>query len=142
MLASPLARAWDTCWLAGFGEVAERCDDLVEWDYGAFEGRTSAEIRAERPGWTIWTGEVPGGETAEDVGRRATRVIDRAAAAGGDVLLCAHGHLLRVLGAVWAGLPPRDGRALALATASLGVLGYEHETRVLLAWNVTVPLGP
>ncbi len=141
VLSSPLARAWDTCLLAGFGNVAERCDDLVEWDYGAFEGRTSAEIRQNRPDWTIWTGEVPDGETAEDVGCRAARVIDRASAAGGDVLLFAHGHLLRVLGAVWAGLSPRDGAVLALGTASISALGYENGTRVILVWNVTGPPG-
>ena len=110
MLSSPLARAWDTCRLAGLGDLAERCDDLMEWDYGAFEGLTSDQIQKDHPGWTIWTGEVPGGETVDAVGRRAARVIDRASAAGGDVLLFSHGHLLRVLGAVWLGFPAREGR--------------------------------
>ena len=141
VLSSPLARAWNTCRLAGFGDLAERCDDLMEWDYGAFEGLTSDQIQQDRPGWTIWTGEVPGGETVDAVGRRAARVIDRASAAGGDVLLVSHGHLLRVLGAVWLGFPARDGRIFSLDTASLGLLGRERDTRQILAWNVTDPAG-
>lgn len=140
VLASPLARAWETCRMAGYADAAERCEDLMEWDYGEFEGRTTGEITADHPGWSIWTGQVPGGETLEDVGRRATRAIERAEAAGGDVLMFGHGHLLRVLGATWVGLSPREGRVLALDTASLGVLGHEHGVRVITAWNVTVPL--
>ncbi len=136
VLSSPLRRAWDTCRLAGLGDRARRTDDLREWDYGAYEGRTSAEIRAEVPGWSIWTGGVPGGETAEQVGERARRVIDEAAAAGGDVALFAHGHVLRILAACWLDLPPRDGGLFALATASLGVLGHENGARVLRAWNL------
>ncbi len=136
VLSSPLSRAWETCRLAGFADVAQTTDDLREWDYGAFEGRTSAEIRREHPGWTIWTGEVPMGETIEAVARRAERVIDRAVAAGGDVLLFAHGHVLRILTARWLGLAPRDGRLFALATASIGVLGDENGTRVIRSWNV------
>jgi len=139
VLSSPLLRAWDTCRLAGFGDVAERCDDLQEWDYGDLEGLTAGEIRRDRPDWTIWTGEVPGGETAEAVGRRAARAIDRASAAGGDVLLFSHGHLLRVLGAVWLGLSAREGRIFALDTASLSLLGGEPDARLILAWNVTDP---
>jgi probable phosphoglycerate mutase len=140
VLSSPLSRAWETCRLAGYGDVAETTDDLLEWDYGAFEGRTSAEIRRERPGWTIWTGEVPGGETIDAVARRAERVIQRPGAAGGDVLLFAHGHVLRILTARWLGLEPRDGRLFALGTASIGVLGGENGTRVIRSWNVAA--GP
>jgi broad specificity phosphatase PhoE len=135
VLTSPLGRALETCRLAGYGAVAERTDDLLEWDYGAYEGRTTAEIRAEVPGWTIFGGGVPRGETADDVGGRVARVIARAVTAGGDVVLFAHGHVLRVLGACWVGLPPTGGRYFALGTAAICVLGYEHETRVINVWN-------
>ncbi len=136
VLSSPLSRAWDTCRLAGFAGRAEASDDLLEWDYGTVEGRTARELRAEQPGWTIWDGAVPLGESIHDVAARARRVIARAAAAGGDVLLFAHGHVLRILTACWLGLAPRDGRLFALATASLGVLAEESGTRVLRAWNL------
>jgi probable phosphoglycerate mutase len=136
VLSSPLSRAWETCRLAGFAARAERCDDLLEWDYGAVEGRTTRELQAEQPGWTIWDGAVPRGESIEDVAARARRVIARSATAGGDVLLFAHGHVLRILTACWLGLAPRDGRLFALATASLGVLGEESGSRVLRAWNL------
>jgi broad specificity phosphatase PhoE len=135
------SRARDTCWLAGYGEVARVTDDLLEWDYGDYEGRTSAEIRRDVAGWTIWTGAVPGGETAEEVGARARRVIEAAGAAGGDVALFAHGHVLRVLAAGWLGLAPAGGRLLALGTASLCVLGHEQETRVLRLWNQAPDAG-
>jgi broad specificity phosphatase PhoE len=135
VLSSPLARAWETCRLAGYAATAERVPDLMEWDYGAHEGRTTDEIRADDPGWSIWSGSVPGGETAEDVGRRADRVIGGLPEVGA-VLVFAHGHFLRVFAARWLGLPPRDGRLLALGTASLGVLGHENGTRVIRAWNV------
>jgi probable phosphoglycerate mutase len=102
---------------------------------GAYEGCTTADIRKEVPGWTIWTGNPPGGETIEQVGRRALNVIDKASAASGDVALFAHGHLLRVLATCWLGLRPDAGRLLALGTASLSVLGYERETRVITTWN-------
>jgi probable phosphoglycerate mutase len=136
VLSSPLARAWETCRLAGYGDVAEPCLDLLEWDYGEVEGRTAAQVRADHPGWSIWTGPLPGGETLAQVAARARTVIARAAAARGDVLLFAHGHVLRVLAACGLGLRPRDGRLLALSTASIGVLGEEAGTRVLRAWNV------
>lgn len=135
VLSSPLRRAWDTCRLAGFGDAARVTDDLLEWDYGAHEGRTTAEIQAELPGWRIWTGAVPGGETAEQVADRARRVIDEAANAPGDVAIFAHGHVLRVLTACWLELAPREGRRFALETASIGVLGYESGTRVIRRWN-------
>ncbi len=135
VLSSPLRRAWDTCRLAGYGGVARATEDLVEWDYGAYEGRTTAEIRAEVPGWSIWTGAVPGGESAEDVARRAERVIERAVAAGGDVALFAHGHVLRILASRWLGLSARDGRLFALGTASVGVLGHEDTWRTIRTWD-------
>lgn len=136
VLSSPLARAWQTCLRAGHGNVAERSDDLVEWDYGAYEGRTSAEIRAEAPGWSLWTDGVPGGETAEQVADRARRIIARAVQAGGDVALFAHAHVLRILAACWVGSPPREGRVLVLGTASIGVLGWEDGNRVIRMWNL------
>jgi broad specificity phosphatase PhoE len=142
VLTSPLSRARETCRLVGYGDVARVENDLLEWDYGVYEGRTTDEIRREAPGWTIWEGEVPGGETAADVGRRADRVIRQATEAGGDVALFAHGHLLRVLAARWLGLDPTGGRFFALGTASIGVLGYEREVRVLRAWNLNAGTGP
>jgi len=135
VLTSPLRRARDTCRLAGYGAVARPSDDLREWDYGAYEGRTRAEIRREAPGWTIWTGAVPGGETVEDVARRARRVIGEAGRAGGEVALFAHGHVLRVLAACWLGLPPTEGRLFALGTASVSVLGFDGTVGVVRLWN-------
>ena len=134
-LTSPLGRARETCRLAGYGDVAQVTDDLLEWDYGRWEGRTTKEIRVEVPGWSIWTSDVPGGETVEQVGARARRVIEGAVAAGGDTALFAHGHVLRILAARWLGLPPAAGRLLALGTAAVSILGYEHETRVIRVWN-------
>jgi broad specificity phosphatase PhoE len=135
VLTSPLSRAADTCRLAGYGDRAEATDDLREWDYGDYEGEKTVDIRKSRPGWTIWSGDVPEGETAEQVAARAQRVIDRTSTAGGDVALFAHGHVLRVLAATWLGLPPRSGRLFALGTATLSVLGHERETRVISLWN-------
>jgi len=135
VLSSPLARALDTCRLAGYGDVARTTNDLLEWDYGVFEGRKTADIRKEKPGWLIWDDDIPGGERAEDVGQRTQRVIDQAMAAGGDVALFAHGHVLRILTACWLGLPALSGRYFALGTASISVLGFEHETRVIKVWN-------
>jgi probable phosphoglycerate mutase len=135
VLVSPLTRALETCRIAGYGDVAKRTDDLSEWDYGAYEGRTTPDIRTQVPGWTIWTGNPPDGETLEQVARRASNVIEEATAAGGDAALFAHGHVLRVLAACWLGLPPDAGRLLALGTASLSVLGHERETRNITTWN-------
>jgi len=104
VLSSPLSRAWETCRIAGYDRVARATDDLREWDYGDVEGRTAAEVRRERPGWTVWAGPVPRGETLSQVAERARRLIARAAAARGDVLLFGHGHILRVLVACWLGL--------------------------------------
>jgi broad specificity phosphatase PhoE len=135
---SPLSRALETCRLAGFGEVALPKDDLVEWEYGEYEGRTTLEIRRERPGWTLWRDGVPGGETADEVEARVDRVLAEAASVGGDALVFAHGHVLRVLAARWLGLEPAGGRLFALDPATLSVLGYERETRVLKLWNEAV----
>lgn len=137
VLTSPLARAFDTCRLAGLGDDAQPTDDLREWDYGAYEGRRTVDIREERAAWTVWRDGVPGGETVEQVGRRADRVIDVARSAGGDVALFAHGHVLRVIGARWIGLPPDHGALLALSTASISVLAWERETAVIERWNET-----
>ena len=135
VLTSPLKRARETCRIAGYGDVAQVEPNLREWDYGAYEGRTSADIRKEIPGWNLWTMGVAGGETIERVADRAGRVIDRACAAGGDTALFAHGHILRILTACWLGLPPGAGRLFALDTGCLSMLGYEHETRVISHWN-------
>ncbi len=134
VLTSPLQRAAETCRLAGFRDaVAE--DDLMEWDYGAYEGRTTPEIREERPGWTLWRDGVREGESAAEVGARVDRVIERVRATEGDVVLFAHGHVLRVLTARWLGLDPAEGRLFALDTATISVLGYERETAVIRLWN-------
>jgi broad specificity phosphatase PhoE len=136
VLSSPMRRAIDTARLAGF--EPEQTGDLREWDYGAFEGRTTLDIQEEAPGWTIWTGTPPGGETAEQVAARADRVIGRAAAANGDVAVFGHGHMLRVLASRWLGLDPTAGRFFALSTGSISVLGYEREARVIRVWNAGV----
>ena len=135
VLTSPLARARETCRLAGFGAVAQVSEDLLEWDYGIYEGRTTAAVRAEQPGWSIWTTTVDKGESVEQVGARTRRVIARAEGETGDVALFAHAHVLRILAACWMGLPPIHGRNLTLGTASISVLGYERENRVIQVWN-------
>ena len=135
VLTSPMARARDTCALAGSAAVAQVDDDLREWDYGDFEGRTTAEIRVAEPGWSLWSDGAPGGETPAAVAARADRVIARIRAAGGEVLVFAHAHLLRVLAARWVGLTASDGARLALAPARISVLGYERETAVIERWN-------
>jgi broad specificity phosphatase PhoE len=134
VLTSPLVRASETCSVAGFD--GERDPDLMEWDYGAYEGLTTAEIRVLRPGWTLWDDGVPGGERAADVGRRADRVIERARRADGDTLCVAHGHILRVLAARWLGLPPVAGRLFLLRTGAVCVLGWELDWPAVEAWNL------
>jgi probable phosphoglycerate mutase len=133
VLASPLQRARRTAELAGLSPELD--DDLLEWDYGEYEGRTTEDIRADRPGWTLWADGVVGGETAEEVAARTARVIGRTGAAGGDTLLFAHGHVLRILTATYLELPPAAGARFALGTAEIGVLGWEHEYHTLRAWN-------
>lgn len=135
VLTSPRSRASETAALAGFGDVAIVEPDLCEWDYGAFEGRLTVDIRADYPGWSIWTGPWPDGETVEEVGARADRVIARALATSSDTLVFAHGHLLRVLAARWLGLPPTSGHLFALGTATLSTLGWERENAVVETWN-------
>jgi broad specificity phosphatase PhoE len=135
VLCSPLARALDTCRLAGLGERAELNGDLVEWDYGEYEGITTAEIRRERPGWNLWRDGCPDGEDAASVGRRADRVIAALEGVEGDAAVFAHGHVLRVLAARWVGLGPEAGALLKLDTGTLSALGYERETRVVTRWN-------
>ncbi len=135
VLTSPLQRAHETCRLAGYGESAIIDANLREWDYGEYEGRTTPEIQIERPGWSLWRDGVIGGESLEQLANRAQRVIDRALSSSGDVLVFAHGHILRVLAACWLGLPPEAGRLFALGTASVSILGYEHDTRVITQWN-------
>ncbi len=133
---SPLGRAQETCRLAGLGAQAEVRDDLVEWDYGEYEGRTTADIRRERPGWSLWREGPLGGETVDQVGVRADRVIAEAVASQAPVVLFAHGHILRVLTARWLGLEADAGRLFALDPATISILGRERETRVIRSWNM------
>jgi len=135
VVTSPLMRAVDTCAIAGYGDDALRLDDLMEWDYGAYEGRSTADIRSERPGWSLWTDGCPDGETPADVGRRADRVVAELAGIDGDVLVFGHAHMLRVLAARWIDLGADSGRLLVLDTATVSVLGYEREVRVVRRWN-------
>jgi len=137
VFTSPLQRAARTCALAGFGAVADVDRDLVEWNYGDYEGRRTAEILAQRPGWELFRDGCPGGEAAADVGARADRVIARARAITGNVLVFSSAHILRVIAARWLGLPPGGGRYLVLGTGSLSSLGYEHNSAepVIRFWN-------
>jgi probable phosphoglycerate mutase len=136
---SPLQRAVRTCELAGFGAVAQVDPELVEWNYGEYEGRRTADIHKERPDWQLFRDGCPGGETPQQVGARADRVIGRVRAVGGDVLLFSSGHFLRVLAARWLGVEPGAGRYFMLSTASLSTLGYEHNLSqpVIRLWNDT-----
>ena len=139
VFTSPLLRARRTCELAGFGDVAVVDHDLVEWNYGEYEGRRTSEIHAERPGWQLFRDGCPGGESPEQVGARADRVLVRLRAAQGNVLVFSSGHFLRVLAARWLCLEPAGGRYFLLSTASLSALGYEHSLRqqVICLWNDT-----
>jgi len=138
VLTSPLQRAQETCRLAGYGDVAESRDELQEWDYGVYEGLTTEDIRGRAPDWVLWRDGAPGGESPADVGARADRLLAEVRAVDGDVLLFAHGHVLRVLTARWLELHPGDGRLFALDTATLSVLGYERGSAVILRWNAPV----
>jgi broad specificity phosphatase PhoE len=135
VLSSPLSRALDTCRLAGFGEQAELRDELLEWDYGAYEGLTTLEIRARVPGWNLWRDGCPDGESAADVGARVDAVLGELRELEGDAIAFAHGHVLRVLAVRWIGLEPPLGANLALGTASISVLGRERETPAIWLWN-------
>ncbi len=135
VLTSPLARAVETCRLAGLGDRAEQRAELMEWDYGEYEGMTTPEIKAERPGWQLWRDGCPGGETADDVGARVDPLVAELTDGRGDTAVFAHGHVLRSLGARWIELPAAAGQRLALSTAGVSILGYEHEARVVRLWN-------
>ncbi len=144
VLCSPLSRARETCELAGLGDRAELRDDLLEWDYGEYEGRTSADIHTDRPDWLLWRDGCPEGESPADVGARADRIIAELLAmeegipGGTTVAVFAHGHVLRVITARWLDLPPADGRLFGLGTATLSRLGWEHDYRVIQRWNAPV----
>jgi probable phosphoglycerate mutase len=133
VLSSPLSRARETAELAGL--TPQLRDDLVEFDYGDYEGITTAQIREQRPDWYLWRDGSPGGETAEDVGHRVDRVIQECLGADGDVALVAHGHVLRALAARWVEAPASFGGRLRLDTGTLSILGFEREVRVIRTWN-------
>ena len=143
VFTSPLQRASKTCDLAGFGKVAEVDPDLVEWDYGSFEGMLTVDILKKRPGWELFRDGSPGGESPEDVAARADRFVAKVQSLVGDVLAFSSGHVIRMIAARWLGLVPSAGRAFFCRPASVGVLGYEHESRhepVLRLWNyITEP---
>jgi probable phosphoglycerate mutase len=135
--SSPSQRAYNTSVLAGFGAGSVKNDDLQEWDYGAYEGLTTKQILAERPGWNVFRDGCPKGESAADVGARADRIVRQLREAGGNILIFSSAHFLRVLGARWVGLPPEGGALLVLDTTSISVLGYEHDLGepVIRKWN-------
>lgn len=135
VLTSPLERARETCRIAGYGNVAQADPNLCEWDYGAYEGLKTSQIREVQPEWVLWQNGVPGGETIQQVAARAQHVINRSVVAGGSVALFAHGHILRILAACWLQLPPEAGSLFALGTGSVSTLGFERDTRVVLRWN-------
>ncbi len=139
VFVSPLGRARETCTIAGYGDEAIVDPNLIEWNYGDFEGKTTPDIREQYPGWLIWNGPVPNGETVEQVGVRTASVIARSLTElgeeGGAVALFAHGHVLRILTARWLGLAPDNGRLFALGTGSVSVLGLEREQHVIQSWN-------
>jgi probable phosphoglycerate mutase len=135
VLRSPLRRARETCELAGFGDRAEVCEDLREWDYGEYEGLTTPEIREQRVDWNLWRDGCPGGEHPAEIGARADRVIERMHGAGGDVLAFAHGHIFRVLTARWLRMEVAAGARFALRAGAICALGFERETEVIQLWN-------
>jgi broad specificity phosphatase PhoE len=135
VLSSPMSRALDTARLAGYAAQVRTSDDLREWDYGAYEGLTTPEIRREDPGWTIWRDGPVAGESIHEVAARADRVVELCRQSDGDALIFAHGHMLRVMASRWLGEPPSDGRLLALSTGTISVLGWERETAVIERWN-------
>lgn len=135
VLCSPLLRARETCELAGYGDVAVITDDLREWDYGEYEGLTTPQIREENPGWNLWRDGCPGGERPEEVAARADRALEQLRNADGDAAAFAHGHILRVTTARWLTMSAAEGARFALAAGSVGVLGYERETEVIVSWN-------
>ncbi len=140
VISSPLSRALETCRLAGLGKRAELSEALLEWNYGSYEGLTSAQIRERRTGWVLWRDGCPGGESPAEVGERVDPLVAELLQAKGDIALFAHGHVLRVLAARWLGLRPGDGALLALDTGTLSVLGWEHASAVIRRWNAPVPV--
>jgi broad specificity phosphatase PhoE len=137
VLVSPSLRARETCELCGLAAESQVREDLLEWDYGEYEGLRTAEIRSRRPSWLLWREGCPGGESAADLGVRADRVIAELVALGGDAAVFSHGHMLRVIGARWIGLGPEQGARLALSTAATCELGRERERAVIARWNET-----
>jgi broad specificity phosphatase PhoE len=135
VLCSPLTRAVQTCRLAGFGDQAELCEDLHEWDYGSYEGLTTPQIHESDPDWNLWRDGCPEGESPSEIGARVDRVLERFAAVEGDGLAFAHGHVLRVLTARWLEMDVAAGSRFRLEAGSLGVLGHERDTRVIEAWS-------
>lgn len=135
VLVSPLSRAVETCQLAGLGDHAELRPELVEIDYGDAEGVTTVEMREQVPGWSVWTHDTPGAEPLTAVGDRLMPILEAMRTTEGDMALVAHGHVLRVLSALWIGLPPAGGARLALSTGTVSVLGWERETQVVRSWN-------
>jgi broad specificity phosphatase PhoE len=142
VLTSPLGRARETAELAGLGAQAQVREDLLEWNYGDYEGVTTADIRKQDPDWLLWRDGCPGGETAADVGARVDRLIAEVRAAGGDCALFGHGHVLRVLAARWVDLAPAEGGRFGLSTATVSVMGWEREVPVFWLWNGAGHLGP
>jgi len=135
VLSSPLVRAWETMQRAGYGAQGVAEDNVLEWDYGVYEGLRTDDIRRQIPDWSVWTHPIDGGESVEDVGVRADLVIEQCLAAEGRVAVFAHGHFLRVLAARWVGLPAVAGLSFGLGTATVSMLGWERENRVLQGWN-------
>lgn len=139
VLTSPLIRAWRTCEIVGLGHRATADDDLREWDYGDYEGLTSAEIREHRPDWDLWRDGCPGGESPQQVSERCQHLVNRLTQArethAGDAIVFAHGHILRALAATWCGLPITAGAHLMLSTAAVSSLGFEHDTPAIKFWN-------
>lgn len=135
VFTSPLIRAKKTCEITGYLLQAEITDDLVEWNYGEYEGMTTSEIRKTAPGWTIFNDGAPGGESVKGVGDRADRMIEAIKQYEGNIIIFSSGHFSRVLAARWCGFNAEDGRSLSLNTASLSVLGYERDVPVIILWN-------
>jgi broad specificity phosphatase PhoE len=135
VFVSPLRRATETCELAGLGDRAERRSELREFDYGVAEGLTTAQMREDTPGWTVWSHPTEGAESPSDVARRLEPLVAELRQTSDDVAVFAHGHVLRVLAACWIDLPAEGGSRLALSTGTLSTLGWEHETRVIRGWN-------
>ncbi|MDR5753271.1 MULTISPECIES: histidine phosphatase family protein [unclassified Caballeronia] len=138
-LTSPMARAIETCRLAGLGENAEVEPELREWDYGIYEGRTTAEIREKEPGWSIWDSPIPEGESIGEIEARARKLVERLAATRGRIALFSHAHFLRILAGCWIGDSASLGAHLLLDTATISILGFERETRAIRQWNVRHP---